>query len=51
MNRPILILVLAAFSTSESARSETVDFDSDRWTIRGAETRVAEHLGRQALYL
>jgi hypothetical protein len=33
------------------ARSETVPFDSGRWEIQAAESRVVEHLGRGSLYL
>ncbi len=33
------------------AAAEAVSFTSDRWVVRGDETRVEQHLGRESLYL
>ena len=33
------------------AESQTVPFNSERWEIQAAESKVIDHLGRRSLYL
>ena len=51
--RPVCLAaaLLCVLIPALQARSETVPFDSGRWEIQAAESKVTNHLGRSSLYL
>jgi hypothetical protein len=47
---PVAALLLSSLVAVSSAVAETVPFSSDRWEIKGRESRIEQHLGRESLY-
>ena len=50
-NQCLATAFLFALGCSINAHSQSVPFDSERWEIRAAESKVIDHLGRKSLYL
>ena len=51
VTRYLCVSALLLVAVTSAVRAEVVPFDSPRWKIQAAESRIEEHLGRPSLYL